>query len=192
MTTFGEAAFGEPLLRGQAEGPRAVWPGEKKTQRDLINGHEYLKGEVLTVQSQALSSGAQCPDRKYWAQTGIQEVLPKMEQVMEYRHRLPRGCGLSSLEGSKSCLDVATGPLLWVALLQKVVCHTDPEVPANLSCAVILHDSVMSVRGAHGHVWSHCAVCMQMCFCRANNPSSYEHNEKVPARAASLQPGGGC
>ena len=64
MTTFGEAAFGEPLLRGQAEGPRAVWPGEKKTQRDLINVHEYLKGEVLTVQSQALSSGAQCPDRK--------------------------------------------------------------------------------------------------------------------------------
>lgn len=46
------------------------------------------------------------------------------------------------------------GPLLWMALLEQMVGQMGPEVPANLSHVVILHDSVMSVQGAHGHVWS--------------------------------------
>ena len=40
-------------------------------------------------------------------------------QVTEHWHRLPRGCGVSSLEVSKSRLAVGLGTLLWVALLQR-------------------------------------------------------------------------
>ena len=39
-------------------------------------------------------------------------------EVMEHWHMLPRGCGVSSLETSKSCLDKGLGTLLWVALLE--------------------------------------------------------------------------
>ena len=39
-------------------------------------------------------------------------------QVTEQWHRLPRGCGVSSLEVSRSHLAVGLGTLLWVALLQ--------------------------------------------------------------------------
>jgi len=40
-------------------------------------------------------------------------------QVTEHWHRLPRGCGVSSLEVSRSHLAVGLGTLLWVALLQR-------------------------------------------------------------------------
>ncbi len=40
-------------------------------------------------------------------------------QVMEHWHRLPRGCGVSSLEIFQSRLDVALGTLLWVSLLEQ-------------------------------------------------------------------------
>ena len=36
--------------------------------------------------------------------------------VPKHWHRLPRGCGVSSLEVSRSCLDVGLGTLLWVAI----------------------------------------------------------------------------
>lgn len=39
-------------------------------------------------------------------------------QMMKNWHRLPRGCGVSSLEVSRSHLDVGMGTLLWVTLLQ--------------------------------------------------------------------------
>ena len=39
-------------------------------------------------------------------------------QVTEHWHRLPRGCGVSSSEVSRSLLAVGLGTLLWVALLQ--------------------------------------------------------------------------
>ena len=39
---------------------------------------------------------------------------------MEHWHRLPRGCGVSSLELSRSCLAMGLGTLLWVVLLEQV------------------------------------------------------------------------
>ena len=51
---------------------------------------------------------------------------------MEHWHRLPRGCGVSSLEVSRSHLAVGLGTLLWVAL-------GDLEGPACLSHAGILY-----------------------------------------------------
>jgi len=38
--------------------------------------------------------------------------------VVEHWHRLPRGCGVSSLENFRSCLAMAMCTLLWVALLE--------------------------------------------------------------------------
>lgn len=40
-------------------------------------------------------------------------------RVLEHQHRLPTGCGISSLEMSKSHPDLALGTLLWMALLEK-------------------------------------------------------------------------
>ena len=59
-------------------------------------------------------------------------------QVTEQQHRLPRGCGVSSLGISSSCLDVALGTLLWVALLEQGLEQAGPEVPVNLSQPVTL------------------------------------------------------
>jgi len=59
------------------------------------------------------------------AQTGAREVPSEHQehccavQVTEHWHRLPRGCGISSLEVSGSHLAVGLSTLLWVALLQR-------------------------------------------------------------------------
>jgi len=53
-------------------------------------------------------------------------------QVTEQQHGLPRGCGVSSLGISSSCLDVALGTLLWVALLEQGLGLRDPEGPVSL------------------------------------------------------------
>jgi len=78
-----------------------------------------------------------CLDRRQWAQTGTQEVPFKQQkhfcavQVVEQWHRLPTGCGFSSLE---TCL----GTLLWVSLLEQGLGHMDPEGPPSLShCAIL-------------------------------------------------------
>ena len=54
---------------------------------------------------------------------------------MEHWHRLPRGCGVSSLELSRSCLAVGLCTLLWVVLLELELGlgHRDTEGPARLS-----------------------------------------------------------
>lgn len=49
-----------------------------------------------------------------------------------------RGCGISFLEISKSCLNVVLGTLLWVSLLEQGVGQMDPDVPSDLSYPVIL------------------------------------------------------
>ena len=51
-------------------------------------------------------------------------------------HRLPRDCGIFSLEISKCHVNMALGPLLWV--LEQGLGQMDPEVPANLSHYEIL------------------------------------------------------
>ena len=39
--------------------------------------------------------------------------------VPEHWHRLPRGCGVSSLGMLRSCLAMGLGSLLWVSLLEQ-------------------------------------------------------------------------
>jgi len=59
-------------------------------------------------------------------------------QVPEHWHRLPTGCGISSLGMAKSCLDVGLGPLLWVSLLERGLGQRDAEDPAHLNPSVVL------------------------------------------------------
>jgi len=59
-------------------------------------------------------------------------------QETEHWHGLPRGCGISSLDISKSYLDMVLGPLLWVCLPEQELGLMDPQVPANLSHSGIL------------------------------------------------------
>ena len=58
--------------------------------------------------------------------------------VREHWHRVPRGCGVSSLGICQSCLDVALCTLLWAPLLEEGLSQRDPEVPASLSHPVML------------------------------------------------------
>ena len=66
-----------------------------------------------------------------------QEALLRCASDRALAQVAQRGSGIS-LEISKSHLDMAPGTLLCVSLLEQGVEHTDPEVPANLSHAVIL------------------------------------------------------
>lgn len=59
-------------------------------------------------------------------------------QVAENRHRLHREAVGSSLEISKSQLDIGLGTLLWVSLLEWGLDLMDPEVPSHLDQSVIL------------------------------------------------------
>ena len=59
-------------------------------------------------------------------------------RVLQHWHRLPRGCGVSSLELSRSCLAMGLGILLWVVLLEQGLGHRDTEgrrkaLPASAS-----------------------------------------------------------
>ena len=54
-------------------------------------------------------------------------------QVTEHWHRLPRGCGISSLD--IFTLDVV---LLWVSLLEQGLGQMHTDVPANLTQPVFL------------------------------------------------------
>ena len=60
---------------------------------------------------------------------------------MEHWHRLPRGCGVSSLEMSKSHLDMGLGTLLWVFQLEQQLGQMDLEGLVSLSSSRILHES---------------------------------------------------
>lgn len=51
-------------------------------------------------------------------------------RVPEHWHRLPTGCGVSSLEMSKSHLDVALRILVWVSLLEQRLGQVDSEALA--------------------------------------------------------------
>jgi len=59
-------------------------------------------------------------------------------QAMEHRHRLPRGCGASSLEIFQSHLDIGLATLLCMSLLEQELGCMDPEVPSNLNHTVML------------------------------------------------------
>jgi len=58
--------------------------------------------------------------------------------VTEHWHRLPRSCGISSLETFQSHLDMDLGTLLWVSLLEEGWARWPPELPSYLNHPVIL------------------------------------------------------
>jgi len=62
------------------------------------------------------SNGLRLEHRKF--HTNIWKNL-FMVMVTEHWHRLPRGCGISTLEIFKCHLDMALGPLLCVSLLEQ-------------------------------------------------------------------------
>jgi len=101
---------------------------------------------VQRGRSQALLSGAQCQDRRPWAQPGTQEAPSEPQAALlcwagdgALAQAAQRGCGVSSLGISKSLLDVVLGSLLWVSLLeQEVWSKWPPEVLANPYHSVIL------------------------------------------------------
>lgn len=53
-------------------------------------------------------------------------------------HAAQTGCGVSSLEISKSHLDMALGSLLWMSLLEWVLDQMDPEITDSLNRTEIL------------------------------------------------------
>jgi len=69
--------------------------------------------------------GAQCQDRRQWAQRGTQQIPSKHQAALlccaetEPSYRLPRGCGVPSLETFSSHLDMGLGTLLWASLLSR-------------------------------------------------------------------------
>ena len=74
---------------------------------------------------------------RQWEQTETQGTKNfGAVQVTEQWHRLPRGCGVSSLETSKDLQGLGT--LLWMSLLKQRLGQVDLEVPPNLSQSVIL------------------------------------------------------
>lgn len=75
----------------------------------------------------------------------LEEEVPSEHQehfctvrVSKHWHRLPRGCGISSLETFSNHLGVGLDPLLWVSLLQQGLGQINPEIPATCSHSVTL------------------------------------------------------
>ena len=60
-------------------------------------------------------------------------------QETEPWHRLPRACGLSSLETFRPQQDMGLGTLLWVSLLEPGLGRMDPEGPSSPNRAVPLY-----------------------------------------------------
>lgn len=90
-------------------------------------------------------SGGQWPDKRQWTQSGRQEVPSDHQKVLlciagagVLAQVAQRGCGLSSLEVSRSHLDMVTNTLLWVSLLEQRLDQMDTEVPSNLNHPLIL------------------------------------------------------
>jgi len=84
------------------------------------------KARVQKRWRQALFSGAQCQEKRQWAQSGTQEIPAKHQETLPYcaderalGHATQRGCGVSSLEISKPRLDMALGTLPWVSMLEQ-------------------------------------------------------------------------
>lgn len=86
------------------------WPGKKKAQGDLINVHQYLKGRCKEKEARLLSAAplvlALGTARSTAVPSACQAALLCCA-VPESWQRLPRGCGISSLE-----LPMGLGPAL--------------------------------------------------------------------------------
>lgn len=82
------------------------WPGKKKAQGDLINVHQYLKGGCKEKQARLLSAAPLVLALGTAVPSACQAALLCCA-VPESWQRLPRGCGISSLE-----LPMGLGPAL--------------------------------------------------------------------------------
>ena len=92
------------------------------------------------------------PDSFHWCRVSGQEAVGtnwNMEGVSmmkcssatwvpELWYRLPKGCGVSSLEIFRSHLDIETVSLLWVSLCKWEMGQIDPEVSGSLSQSIML------------------------------------------------------
>ena len=80
-----------------------------ETHRDLINVYKYLRDSEKRIKPGSENSGAQCQQKRKWAQTVTEKVLLEHQEhfcaVWVLEHWLPRGCGVSSLEISRNLLD---------------------------------------------------------------------------------------
>jgi len=76
------------------------------------------EGREQRGQSQALYRGSWWQDKRQWTQLEHSRFPLTIRkhfvtaQVMEHWHKLPRGCGVSSLGTFRSCLDTGLGTLL--------------------------------------------------------------------------------
>lgn len=95
-------------------------------------------------QSQILFSGVQCHNKRQWWQTerggsfwpaGSTSVLCSDRALAQFAQR---GCAASSLEISKSQLDMFLDTLFYVSLLEQCLDQIRTEVPANISRALFL------------------------------------------------------
>ena len=114
-------SYEERLIRA-----RPVQPRREKAWGNL-SVYKYLK-EGCKEDRARLFSGAQCQDKRQWAQTGAQEVPPKHQEALLLCHLHSTvaqvdqgGGGVSSLEIFKSHLGLSKATLLWVPLLEQGV-----------------------------------------------------------------------
>ena len=72
---------GASLLWGKAERAGTVQPREEKAQGGSYQCIKILEGRVQRRQRQALFSDVQCQEKRQWAQTKTQEVLPEQQET---------------------------------------------------------------------------------------------------------------
>ena len=67
-------------------------------------------------------------------------------QMTEHWHRLLRGCGVSSLQISRNCLDMVLSTLHLVSLLEEGLGQMDPEVPASFKHSMKISQHLLQIR----------------------------------------------
>lgn len=133
------------------ETEKAVQPGNRMAQGDLIHAYKYLQGGC----KEAPFSDTQCQDRWQWAQTGTWHFLWTSGSTSEpFKWQSP---GIGCPKGMWSPLlgDLPKSPghrpqqLLWVALLKPGLGLMDLAGPVSLShprilcfCTTLLHESL--------------------------------------------------
>ena len=110
-------------------------------KRRLSGSHQCLlisEWRVQRAQRQAFVSGAQCQNKRYWAQTGTQEFPSDHQEALLYCvgdgalvQMVHRACRALSLEIFKRCFDKILVTLLWVSVLVQGLGQMDPERPSK-------------------------------------------------------------
>ena len=134
---------GVPFIQGEAERAGTVQPGEvssmytlcvcKYTYIHYIYMYIYIYIYIYMLCSVVPSTrtrgdGHKLAHRKLPLNIGKQF---RAVQMTEHWQRLPRGCGVSSLQISRNCLDMVLSTLHLVSLLEEGLGQMDPEVPAS-------------------------------------------------------------